>query len=379
MHHGIPMTARLALLLLLALVAGCGANTLMTPEVPKKEPLAEPVGEVTLRRVADSLLPLDIGIAVFDQGLQNATDEERVFPTVRKAESLLIPVTLAQTLVESRAWGAVRVTHSPDVQLPVVVEGEILTADGAVLELQLRVRSARGDLLLSRIYRDEATPADYPVAHAAEPFADIYRAISNDLAAIAQGLSEAQRIELERVAMLRFAGELAPASFARFLAVDAAGHYDLVSFPAQGDPMLARLTRLRRQDELFVDAVHDQYADLREEVRDSYALWREYSFELQRFGEDYRESASQRKSSARRGSYAAMQQVYASYRKVKIQEEDLRQLVRGFSGESLETVLKVDDGVVKLSGSVEQRYEEWRAILSRIDALETGDLDAGTR
>lgn len=365
---------RTALPVVLLLLAGCAANPVGVPSAPAPQPVAEPVGAVELRRGDGILTPLDIGVAVFDQGLQNANDDGRVFPTVRKAESLLIPVNLARTLVASEAWGAVRVIHSPEVQLPLMVEGEILTADGATLELALRVRSAGGELLLERAYRDEATPADYPVAPGAEPFGDIYRAISNDLLELARTLAPSQRTGLERIAMLRFARELAPATFARFLDVDSTGHYELVSFPAQGDPMLARLQRLRRQDELFIDAVHDQYVDLHDQVAGSYALWREYSFELQRFGEDYRESAAQRKRTARRGSYAAMQQVYASYRKVKIQEEDLRQLVRGFSGESLETVLEVDDGVVKLSGSVQQRYAEWRGILTRIDALETGGL-----
>ena len=104
----------------------------------------------------------------------------------------------------------------------------------------------------------------------------------------------------------------------------------------------------------------------------SYALWREYAFELQRYGQSYRAGAAERKSTARRGSYAAMQQVYAIYRKVKIQEQDLRGLVEGFGGESLETVLEVDDGIVRLRGSVARRYEEWRRILARIYALESG-------
>ena len=67
-----------------------------------------------------------------------------------------------------------------------------------------------------------------------------------------------------------------------------------------------------------------------------------------------------------------MQQVYASYRKVKIQEQDLRGLVEGFGGESLETVLEVDDGIVRLRGSVARRYDEWRRILARIYGLESG-------
>ena len=368
------------LVMLFAALCGCGTLGSAPPVVAVKAPLAAPVGEVTLQQAAAlRLVPLDIGISIFDKGLANATDGDRVFPTVRKAESLLIPVMLAGTLVDSGAWGAVRVVHSSDVNLPLVAEGEILTADGATLELRLRVVSADGEVLLTRIYRDEATPADYPVAAGDDPFADIYRAISNDLLLIAQRLTAEQRIELERIAMLRFASELAPATFSRFLQRNPDDRYALVSFPAAGDPMLARLARLRRQDELFIDAVHDQYADLQEQVAESYALWREYSFELQRFGDSYRESAAERKTSARRGSYAAMQQVYASFRKVKIQEEDLRELVRGFSGESLETVLSVDDGVVKLSGSVQQRYDEWRRILTRIDALETGGVQGVVR
>ena len=67
-----------------------------------------------------------------------------------------------------------------------------------------------------------------------------------------------------------------------------------------------------------------------------------------------------------------MQQVYGSFRKVKLTEEDLEDLVAGFAGESLETVMEVDDGVVRLRGSVSDRYAEWRDILARIYALESG-------
>ncbi|WP_439100945.1 hypothetical protein [Congregibacter sp.] len=356
----------------LLLIQGCSNNRGVPEAPPEPEPLAPPVGSVALETTGMSAVPLDVGIAVFDQGLDNRQEGTRVFPTVRKAESLLIPVTLSTYLENSGAWGAVRVVHSADVFMPLLVEGEILRADGAVLELQVRLRAADGELLLDRIYRDEANSADYPVKAGGEPFEDIYRAISNDLLAMGQSLSDNRRQTLQRLALMRFAAGLSPASFDRFVAVTEQGRYALLSFPAEGDPMLQRLARVRRQDDLFIDAVDEQYSDLRGEVEDSYALWREYNYELQRFGDDYRSTAAERKLNARRGSYAAMQQVYASYRKVKIQEEDLRQLVKGFSGESLETVLEVDDGVFRLSGSVQDRYLQWRQILTRINALETG-------
>lgn len=359
-------------LLMLLFLQGCSNNRGVPEAPPEPEPLAPPVGTVRLQTASSTALPLDVGIAVFDQGLDNRQQSGRVFPTVRKAESLLIPVTLSTFLEDSGAWGAVRVVHSSDVFMPMLIEGEILRADGEVLELQLRARGADGSLLLDKIYRDEAVDGDYPVAAGREPFGDIYRAISNDLLAIAGTLNEERRLTLQRLALMRFAAGLSPATFDRFVGRTDEGNYSLISFPADGDPMLLRLSRVRRQDDLFIDAVDEQYTDLRGDVEDSYALWREYNYQLQRFGDDYRSTASERKSSARRGSYAAMQQVYASYRKVKIQEEDLREIVKGFSGESLETVLEVDDGVFRLSGSVQDRYSQWRQILTRINALETG-------
>lgn len=360
------------LVLTALLLSGCSSNRGVPEAPPEPEPLAPPVGVVKLQTGAAPAWPLDIGIAVFDQGLDNRVQGTRVFPTVRKAESLLIPVNLSSFLEQSGAWGVVRVVHSNDVYMPLLIDGEILRADGAVLELQLHVQAADGRMLLEKIYRDEAQSDDYPVRPGSDPFDDIYRAISNDLLAIVRSMSDEKSRELQRLTLMRFATELSPATFDRFVATSGDGLYSLASFPADGDPMLLRLARVRRQDDLFIDSVDEQYANLRQEVADSYALWREYNYELLRFGDDYRSTAAERKRTARRGSYAAMQQVYASYRKVKIQEEDLRELVKGFSGESLETVLEVDDGVFRLSGSVQERYTQWRRILTRINALETG-------
>ena len=360
----------LALLSLAACAPLDAGGRFESPRPVAPRPVA-PVGEVLLSTPA-APVELELGIAVFDQGLDQAAGDNPVFPSIRKAESLLLPVTLASMLKASGAVSIVRVVHSAQVQLPLLLEGKIRRADGAVLELALTLRGADAGLLLDRVYRDEAEVADYPVHSGKDPFDDVYRAIANDVQAALATLTPARRDALRRLALMRFAASLAPATFSRFIDSDARGRYTLASFPADDDPMLRRLNRLRRQDQLFIDSVDEQYAELRDEVAQSYALWREYAFELQRYGQSYRAGAAGRKSTARRGSYAAMQQVYASYRKVKIQEQDLRGLVEGFGGESLETVLEVDDGIVRLRGSVARRYEEWRRILARIYALESG-------
>jgi hypothetical protein len=240
-----------------------------------------------------------------------------------------------------------------------------------VLELAVTLRAADGQQLFARRYRDEATPGDYPVRPGDDPFADLYRAVSNDLVTVVEGLDEGRRRQLARLALMRFGSELAPQTFAPYLAREGDA-FALRGFPADDDPMLARLSRVRRQDELFIDTVDQQYRDLRDDVGASYDLWRAYGYELETYGAAWRESAAERRIDARRGSFAAMQQVYGTYRKVKLQEEDLRALVRAFGGEALETVITVDDGVFRLSGSVEERYAQWREILGRIYALEAG-------
>ena len=125
----------------------------------------------------------------------------------------------------------------------------------------------------------------------------------------------------------------------------------------------------------FIDTVDQQYRDLADEIGESYDLWRQYSLEVEQYAQGYEAAAGGRQRAGRRGSFASLQQVYGSFRKVKMQEEDLQDLVAGFAGESLETVVEVDDGVVRLRGSVDERYAQWREILTQIYALESGGIE----
>ncbi|MEO0436866.1 MAG: hypothetical protein AAF098_08160 [Pseudomonadota bacterium] len=353
--------------------SGLGAES--TAVISQAASNTVPVGNVEAELFPSSEGALDVGVVVFDEGLGVSNGD--LFPTVRKAESLIFPTVLADYLTASNALGVVRVVPSSSVSTPLQLQAQIVVADGQELELAVTVLDAGNGVLLRRKYRDIATAEDYPVGPRDEPFADLYQAIANDVGTIAAGMDTSERKRLERLAAARFASEIAPEAYGRFLSLSenrgtGVMRYELVSFPAEGDPMLRRLRRMQRQEALFVDTADEQYRDLFDEVRDSYNLWREYSFELERFGEQYRAEAAGRKSTARRGSFAAMQQGYASFRKVKIQEEDLSDLVNGFTGESLETVLSVDDGVFRLQGSVDERYAQWRRILTRINELEVG-------
>ena len=68
----------------------------------------------------------------------------------------------------------------------------------------------------------------------------------------------------------------------------------------------------------------------------------------------------------------ALEQSYNTYKWSKIHEQDLDELALGFNNEVAPTVMDVSGAVVELSGTLDSQYSEWRDILQRIFALETG-------
>jgi hypothetical protein len=138
--------------------------------------------------------------------------------------------------------------------------------------------------------------------------------------------------------------------------------------------MLPRIERIRNQEALFIDTVDEQYVDLWDAVGPTYRLWQRSGLEQAQYFEDYTARASARELTADRGSFAAMQQVYSTYRSVRIQEQDLFDLATGFDNETAPTVLSTGDRVVRLSGTLDQQYEEWRRLLAQLFELEYGAL-----
>jgi hypothetical protein len=372
---------RALLALLLALLAACAGS----PPEPRgeaqvpPEPVGwpAPVGRVTLERVAqvDENAALDINLVTFDPGLPEDVARQGtrgVFPEIRRAEGRYLPVLLRQALVDSGAWGVVRVLPEADPSSELQLSSRILHSDGGQLVLQVTAVDATGRRWLDRTYNALASEADYPVAPGADPFDALYRQVANDLLAQRRALPVRDLEAIRQVSLLRYAAGLSPEAFGDYLGRDGAGRWAVQRLPAQDDPMLARVQRLREQEHRFVDTVDEQYLDLVDEMRPTYDLWRQYGLEQARYMADYRQRLAQRDSAGARGSFAAMEQTYNAFKWSKIQQQDLQELAQGFNNEVSPTVLDVSGRVFRLSGSLDAQYTEWRGILRQIFALETG-------
>lgn len=334
--------------------------------------LALQVGSV---RGADDDNYVDVGLVIFDPGIpadESTHSKLGIFPEIRKAEAKYMPVMLRETLVNTGEWGVVRVLPEALNSSELLVTGTIVHSDGQRLELQIQARDATGAQWLDKVYTGATTPTDYPVKVPGDPYLDVYKQIAADLLAVRRQKSAKQLADIRQIALMRYASELAPEVFSSYLASTPEGLYTLLRLPAEGDPMMARVIRIRNQEYLFIDTVDEQYARLGEEMAPTYNLWRQYGAEQAVYRDEYQERVSSRDSQGRRGSFVALEQTYNAYKWSKVHEQDLDELALGFNNEVAPTVMEVSGTVFELSGSLDTQYTEWREILQRIFTLETG-------
>ncbi len=319
---------------------------------------------------------LEVGIVVLDTGINGdslANRKEGVFPEIREAESRYLPYALRRTLVDSNQWGAVRVLPGSDPGYELLVSGRILVSNGAELTLQLTVRDSRDRVWLDKTYTRFADENAYldTERRLRRPYQDLYNQFANDLLALRRGFDERELRRIREVSELRYAASLLPDAFGDFLGRDEAGLVTLQRLPARDDPMMARIRRVREQEYVFIDASDEQYAELYTEMSPVYDLWRQFQTEQLAYREAWSARRAER-DAPRKGSYQAMKQHYNNYKWEKIQRQEMRTLAEGFNNEIEPTALDLDGTVVKLSGSLDQRYREWRQILRQIYQLETG-------
>ena len=65
--------------------------------------------------------------------------------------------------------------------------------------------------------------------------------------------------KIRTTAKLKFAGEFAPEAFGGYLAKDKKDILAIKRLPADDDPMMERLLKIREREYMYVDALNEQY------------------------------------------------------------------------------------------------------------------------
>ncbi|MBN7795620.1 hypothetical protein [Parahaliea mediterranea] len=384
----------LGLALLAAALSGCVSQTVKSTSVPPLATPAEPVPEALL---------LDVGIAIFDPGLEAYEEDEQVYPEVRKAEARFMPRLLSEAMQNSGAWGAVRVVPSAAQITDLRVEGKILHSDGEELQLHITAQDSRNNLWLDREYTghasryayDSGTRLDY------DPFQAVYHQIANDLMDQLQDLENIEREHIRVITELRFAREFSPDAFGDYLSETTKGRYQVERLPAHNDPMLERIRSIRERDHMFVDTMQEYYGGFSGQMQAPYQEWRKLSYEEAIAMQELKDESMRRLiaggvavlagiaaaggsdgSTRAAGNVAIIGGGYLlksgleKRNEAQIHVEALEELGMSLEAEITPHVIELEDRTVMLSGNVEDQYAQWREILADIYRAEIGELSS---
>ena len=358
------------LLRLLAMVGVCMLGSCASP--PSEMASAESQTDVarvwdtpeSLLVAASPIAPaLDIAVELFDPGISD--DDRSPLASVRRMESQLLAGELRETLVRSNQWGVVRLVPTASSLTPVSIRAAIVVSDGRDLVLDVIVRDAMGALWFDHTvaYRQQSSGED--------GFTDIFNALANRLLSMWQDRDLDERYALLQGADIAYAEALAPEAFSGMVQRSETG-WQVVRLPAEDDPMLARIERIRNQEYLFCDTIDEQYVDMVDRVGPTYRLWRAATLEQTEWLERYQKRAAARTGSAGDSEFTRMQAEYAAYRSFRIQEQALFELAEAFDGEARPTVIRTQDQVFRLEGTLDTQYDTWRGLLRDIYLIETG-------
>ena len=306
---------------------------------------------------------LDIAVELFTPGISD--DDRSPLAAVRRLESQLLAGELRETLVRSNQWGVVRLVPAASSLTPVSIRTSIVVSDGRDLVLEVVVKDATGALWFEDTvaYRQQSAGDD--------GLKGIFNAFANRLRSVWQGKGRDERYALLQGAEIAYAEALAPKAFSGMIQRSETD-WQIVRLPADDDPMLVRIERIRNQEYLFCDTIDEQYVDMVDRVGPTYRLWRDATLEQTEWLERYQERAAARTDSAGDSEFTRMQAEYAAYRSFRIQEQALFELVEAFDSEARPTVIRTQDNVFRLEGTLASQYDTWRRLLRDIYLIETG-------
>lgn len=348
-------------------------------------------------------LLLDVGVAVFDPGLDEIkkSEEDVTNHEIRVAESRYAPFLLSETLQRSANWGIVRVMPNQESPMDVSLKGTILSSNGEQMAIRIEVSDSTGRQWYTKEYKEEVSKFSYEPSERQknDPFQVVYNTIANDLLEYRKrNLKNDELTEIRTVSEMLFAQRFSADVFGQYLVKDQNGNLQVVSLPAESDPLLERVRGIRERDFMFIDTVQDYYATYVRQMRLPYDSWRQQSYEETIEVRDLKNSARRRfiagtavvlgglAAASSGGNYATqtggaigvgagavlIKSGFDKRAEAKIHMDALEELGQSLENEVAPRVLDLDNRSITLTGSVEEQYAQWKEVLADLYAAEVG-------
>ena len=346
---------------------------------------------------------LDLAVLPFDPGLDNEETEENLTlsPAVRNAESQYLANKLASTIQQTSAWGAVRAVPSRETVVDVYVEGTIIHSDGEKLSLDISVSDTSNRHWYTKSYSETVGQYAYDQGKQTkrDPFQGLYNRIANDLLQYRQKLSATEAQNLRTISSLKFARDFSPEAFGNHIKETPGGQLEVIRLPAENDPILQRIERIRERDYLFIDTMQEHYDAFSLRMERPYQSWRMATYEeLASVRELKRQSrnrtiggiaaiiagiaaaGSDNGSVSNAGAVTVVaggllvKSGFSKKAELKIHEDVLAELSQSLEAEIEPRVIELENRTITLTGNVEAQYTQWKALLKEIYQAERGEI-----
>ena len=362
------------------------------------------VGPTPIRRAQEEIPEnqlMDVGIFIFtsEEISEKEAENEGTSNEIRKAEGHFIPYHLKNTLHQSSHWGAVRVIPAETDSIDLFVKGEIKESNGEHLTLEIEVVDATGKRWFSKKYKKEAAQGSYAGNRPGEKdaYQDLYNSIANDMADFKKKLTPEEINKIRTIAKLKFAEDFAPHAFGGYLEKGKKNKTGIKRLPADDDPMMARLLKIREREYMYVDTLNEQYDAFYNEMWPSYENWRQLNMSERKAMREIKRRALTRQllgalliagaiaaGSSDSSAGAALQtgmilaggmvivEGFNISKEAEIHEAAIQELSESFGGEMKPVVMEFEGKQYELTGSAEEQFKQWRELLRKIYYAETG-------
>jgi hypothetical protein len=230
-----------------------------------------------------------------------------------------------------------------------------------------------------------------------DAYQNLYNAIANDMAEYKMKLDVAEIKKIRTVSKLKFAREFAPDAFEGYLAQDKKGHLSVKRLPADNDPMMDRLLKIREREYMYVDTLNQQYDGFYNEMWPSYENWRKLNLTEREAIETIKRealtkqllgalliagaiAAGSQDSNIGRVMAPAMViiggQVFISgwnvSKEAEMHSAAIEELSESFGSEMQPVTMEFEGQQYELTGSAEEQFKKWKLLLRQIYFAETG-------
>lgn len=357
---------------------------------------------------------LDIAIPTLDPGIptnkygnydKEELDELGIWPNLRRMESHIYAHALREQISATGAFGSVVMTPHAGASADVYLLGEVKASTSEFVSIDVAIVDSRGEIIDSKVFAYRVPKHHYQcpgVDPTENSYMPVYRTIARWAGDEINKLSQEEVKNIQRTTSLRYAAMYMPEKYESMLETGTTEwngkvltSYNIKQFPAGNDKTFNRINAIRAKDDAFWDAYQDNIDATVMFTNGAYTSWQAESLPV---AIAVREALDERNWSifksvlfagaivaisgdasavamlkllALNETFKEVENAFKQNQRFKEESMILEELGRNADLALAPTVIKIDEEVVTLTGTLHEQYTQWQGQLRKIALLET--------